>query len=184
MTDVRACRPSVRACPTQAETVIHSNVGRTSYKSGIFKWRPSKCQVNKNIVFNKIRCHWNKIITLYCVHSPVWWPGFKNSPTVTHECRKRRLKWVPSPWGYSWATLSPRIINTETWSSRLGVGRWTNNPALYKGYCYETPKGEARARIGLSSHVIMIVFISSLYPSSRSVVSKHFCSHALPYQQK
>jgi hypothetical protein len=27
---------------------------------------------------------------------PVWWPGNKNSPTVTHACRKRRLKWVPS----------------------------------------------------------------------------------------
>jgi hypothetical protein len=29
----------------------------------------------------------------------------KNSPTVTHACRKRRLKWVPSAWGHSWATL-------------------------------------------------------------------------------
>jgi hypothetical protein len=24
----------------------------------------------------------------------VWWPGNKNSPTVTHACRKRRIKWV------------------------------------------------------------------------------------------
>jgi hypothetical protein len=53
---------------------------------------------------------------------PVWWPGLYNSPTVTHACRKRRLKWVPSAWGYSWATLSPGVINTETWSSRLGAG--------------------------------------------------------------
>jgi hypothetical protein len=58
------------------------------------------------------------------------WSGLKNSPTVTHACRKRRLKWVPYAWGYSWATLSPGVINTEAWSSRLGVGRWTNNPAL------------------------------------------------------
>jgi hypothetical protein len=57
----------------------------------------------------------------------VWWPGLKNSPTVTHACRKMRLKWVPSAWGYSWATLCPGIINTVTWSSRLRVGRWTNN---------------------------------------------------------
>jgi hypothetical protein len=64
------------------------------------------------------------------LYSRVWWPGLKNSPTVTHSCRKRRLKWVPSPWSYSWATLSPGIINKEAWSSRLGVGRWTNNPAL------------------------------------------------------
>jgi hypothetical protein len=66
----------------------------------------------------------------YHQYIPVWWPGLKNSPTVTHSCRKRRLKWVPSVWGYSWATLSPGVIHTETWSSRLGVGRWTNNPAL------------------------------------------------------
>jgi hypothetical protein len=48
----------------------------------------------------------------------VWWPGLRNSPTVTHACRKRRLKWVPSAWGYSWDTLSPGVINTETWFSR------------------------------------------------------------------
>jgi hypothetical protein len=53
---------------------------------------------------------------------PVWWPGLKNSPTVTYSCRKRRLKWVPSTSGYSWAILSPGVINTETWSSRLGLG--------------------------------------------------------------
>jgi hypothetical protein len=55
---------------------------------------------------------------------PVSWPALQNSPTVniTHACRKRRLKWVPSAWGYSWATLSPGVINTEAWSSRLGVG--------------------------------------------------------------
>jgi hypothetical protein len=82
--------------------------------------------------------------------------GLKNSPTVTHACRKRRLKWVPSVWGYSWTTLSPGVINTETWSFRLGVGRWTNNPALQKDYCYETPTVEARARFGLYSHVMMM----------------------------
>jgi hypothetical protein len=26
--------------------------------------------------------------------------------------------------------LSLGVINMEAWSSRLGVGRWTNNPAL------------------------------------------------------
>jgi hypothetical protein len=35
---------------------------------------------------------------------------------------------LPSARGYSWATLSPGVINTETWSSRLGVGRGANNP--------------------------------------------------------
>jgi hypothetical protein len=35
---------------------------------------------------------------------------------------------VPSARGYSWATLSPGVINTETWSCMLGVGRGANNP--------------------------------------------------------
>jgi hypothetical protein len=48
--------------------------------------------------------------------------GEKNSPTVAHACRKRRLKWVLRVWGYNWSTLSPGDINMETWSSRLGVG--------------------------------------------------------------
>jgi hypothetical protein len=53
---------------------------------------------------------------------PVLWPGNKNSPTVTHACRKRRLKWV--------ATLPLGYINTEAWSSGMGVGRGANNPTL------------------------------------------------------
>jgi hypothetical protein len=31
--------------------------------------------------------------------------GEKNSPTAAHAGRKRRPKWVPSAWGYSWAPL-------------------------------------------------------------------------------
>jgi hypothetical protein len=42
--------------------------------------------------------------------SPVWWPRLKNSPIVIHSCRKRRLKWVPSAWGYSWAT---RLLGSQ-----------------------------------------------------------------------
>jgi hypothetical protein len=52
----------------------------------------------------------------------------KNSPTVAHACRKRRLKWVLSAWGYNWATQSPGDINMETWSSMLGVGCAADNP--------------------------------------------------------
>jgi hypothetical protein len=37
-------------------------------------------------------------------------------------CRKRRLKWV--------ATLPLGDINTEAWSSGMGVGRGANNPTL------------------------------------------------------
>jgi hypothetical protein len=65
----------------------------------------------------------NKIYISTSKSIPVWWPGLKNSPTVTHACCKRRLKWVPSAWAYSWATLSPGVIHTETWSCRLGAGR-------------------------------------------------------------
>jgi hypothetical protein len=56
----------------------------------------------------------------------------KNSPTVVHACRKRRLKWVPRAWGYNWATQSPGNINMETWSSRLGVGRGADDPTPEK----------------------------------------------------
>jgi hypothetical protein len=56
----------------------------------------------------------------------------KNSPTATHACRKRRIKWVLGVWGYNWATQSPCDINMETWSSRLGVGRGADDPTLEK----------------------------------------------------
>jgi hypothetical protein len=46
----------------------------------------------------------------------------KNSSTVAHARRKRRLKWVLGAWEYNWVTQSPGDINMETWSSRLGVG--------------------------------------------------------------
>jgi hypothetical protein len=58
--------------------------------------------------------------------------GEKNSPTVAHACRKRRLKWVLGAWGYNQATQSPGDINMETWSSRLGVGHGADNPTPEK----------------------------------------------------
>jgi hypothetical protein len=67
---------------------------------------------------------------------PVWWLGSKNSPTVTHACRKRRLKWV--------ATLPLGDINTEAWSSGMGVGRGANNPTLKKEHCWEASKKFSR----------------------------------------
>jgi len=35
--------------------------------------------------------------------------GEENSPTAAHASRKRRLKWVPCAWGYSWSTLLHRL---------------------------------------------------------------------------
>jgi hypothetical protein len=58
--------------------------------------------------------------------------GEKNSHTVAHAYRKRRLKWVPGAWGYNWATHSPVDINMETWSSRLGVGHGADDPTPEK----------------------------------------------------
>jgi hypothetical protein len=58
--------------------------------------------------------------------------SYRNSPTVAHACRKRRLKWVLGAWGYNWATQSPGDINMETWSSRLGVGRGADDPTPEK----------------------------------------------------
>jgi hypothetical protein len=55
--------------------------------------------------------------------------GEKNSPTVAHACRKRRLKWVLGAWEYNWATQSPGDINMET---RLGVGRRADDPTPEK----------------------------------------------------
>jgi hypothetical protein len=49
-------------------------------------------------------------------------PGNKNSPTVTHACRKGRLKRV--------ATLPLGDINTEAWSSGMGVWHGANKPTL------------------------------------------------------
>jgi hypothetical protein len=56
------------------------------------------------------------------------WGMEKNNPT----CRKRRLKGKPSTWGFSWATLSLVAINSEAWSSRLGLGVGLTTPARKK----------------------------------------------------
>jgi hypothetical protein len=68
----------------------------------------------------------------YIYHRPRVMTVEKNSPTVAHACRKKRLKWVLGAWGYNWATQSLGYINMETWSSRLGVGRGADDPTLEK----------------------------------------------------
>jgi hypothetical protein len=91
--------------------------------------------------------------------------GDKNSPTVVHACRKRRLKRVLGAWGYNWATQSPGDTNMETQSSRLGVGRgappprkkstvrkpkmWPWNSQIDYGDDWERSIKEAKVRIGL-----------------------------------
>jgi hypothetical protein len=41
--------------------------------------------------------------------------GDKNSHRVFHTCFKKRLKWIPNVWGYSFITVSSGEINTEAW---------------------------------------------------------------------
>jgi len=43
----------------------------------------------------------------------------KNSPSVFHACRNRRLKWIQGVREYNWTILPPGDINTETRSSNL-----------------------------------------------------------------
>jgi hypothetical protein len=63
------------------------------------KYKGSECVLQRHTV--KIDFHKNQTIMIRSADVfPVWWPGNKNSPTVTHSCRKRRLKWVaPCLWG-------------------------------------------------------------------------------------
>jgi hypothetical protein len=65
---------------------------------------------------------------IYCGRHLAWLKYEACFPNVAHSYRKRRLKWVPIAWRYSWVTLSPRVTNTENWSSRLGVGRGVDSP--------------------------------------------------------
>jgi hypothetical protein len=56
--------------------------------------------------------------------------------TVNHACRKRRLKWV--------ATLPLGDINTEAWSSGMGVGRGLTTLPCKKENCWEASKKFSR----------------------------------------
>jgi hypothetical protein len=69
----------------------------------------------------------------------VWWLEDKNCPNVAHTCRKRRLKLVPSPWGYTtWVTLSPGATNNGSLVLQVEGWAWSwqphpvKNPAVRK----------------------------------------------------
>jgi hypothetical protein len=93
---------------TSTETKIIGKVNNNEKNYTQIQWEKRKSvRVNCNQLLQRIP----RVVT-----------GEKNSPTVAHACRKRRLNWVLGAWGYNWATQSPGDINMETWSSRLGVG--------------------------------------------------------------
>jgi len=54
----------------------------------------------------------------------VWWPGVKNSPNVTHACRKRRLKGGPPGWGLGVGLTTPHqkiiIVTKPSDEPRIG----------------------------------------------------------------
>jgi hypothetical protein len=113
----RSRRPVRKLLDTPSIFVLPS-LGHSSSVTGItYQNVPNFSQTwLKNLLLD---CHF---ITSFGVLNrnkfPVWWPGNKNSPTVTHACRKRRLKWV--------ATLPLGDMNAEAWSSGMGVGRGAN----------------------------------------------------------
>jgi hypothetical protein len=53
-----------------------------------------------------------------------------NSPRDVE--RLKATKREPAAWGHNWTTLSMENTNTETWSSRLGIGRKADALVLQK----------------------------------------------------
>ena len=63
----------------------------TNYRDvSFFLWTPyKKHEYNWRFPWFMVKKYWGH---------PVWWPGLKNSPTVAHACRKRRLRWDKVPY--------------------------------------------------------------------------------------
>jgi hypothetical protein len=126
----------------------------------IHTFRPYFCKIYSNIIFPStprssqlsplFRFSTKTFVLIFhisfaCYMShPCLPPWFDYPNNVWYACRKRRLKWVSGAWGYNWATLPLGDINTEVWSSRVGVGRGTKNPTLYKENCWEASKKFSR----------------------------------------
>jgi hypothetical protein len=63
------------------------------------------------------------------IRQKIWDAVMVQGPTIVGtRSGNPEVPELPGARGYSWATLSPGVINTETWSSRLVVGRGANNP--------------------------------------------------------
>jgi hypothetical protein len=59
-----------------------------------------------------------------CLHSLL-------NSTIPHESQEA-MKGKQGVWRYKWVTMSPLDLNTEIWSSRLGVERKSDNLTLQK----------------------------------------------------
>jgi hypothetical protein len=107
---------------TPRDVGLEDQVRKISTKSYMF--RPVRR--SEQMVYRQKRLACKRQTTGFSVPAFVWIPsgahnsGYGDSSPEVPE--------LPSARGYSWATLSPGIIYTETWSYRLGVGRGTNNP--------------------------------------------------------
>jgi hypothetical protein len=59
---------------------------------------------------------------------------------------------LPSVQGYSWTTLPPEDISSETWSFRLGVGRRANNPPPLKKLNVKKPDAMRAGWMQMAGH--------------------------------
>jgi hypothetical protein len=63
-------------------------------------------------------------------YSPVMYSSPHGAHVIGYSgCRSRGIRYTQCP-GYSWEILPAGVINTEVWSSRLGVGREADNLAF------------------------------------------------------
>jgi hypothetical protein len=86
-------------------------------------------------------------------HTRIPLQAYKYQPSGKRDIDRPRRRWretildvgtgdSPNPWsdddlgrGYNWVTMSPGVINTEAWSSRLGVGRDADNLTPQNSRC-------------------------------------------------
>jgi hypothetical protein len=85
-------------------------------------WLPSVASVQCNL------CHYFNHWIIFCMEA-----GYNTSIVALQVVEA-------GAWGYNWATVSLQDINTETWSSKLGVGCKADDLALWKKLLLQNPK--------------------------------------------
>jgi hypothetical protein len=114
----------LRPFPSVLSPTRHSQLSSTSTPYHLSNLTNTLYIVLKTVPIRRQRFNNYKILN--------WWLGNKNSPTVTHACGKRRLKWVATP--------PLGNINTEAWSSGMGVRRGDTTLLCKKENCWEASK--------------------------------------------
>jgi hypothetical protein len=107
---IRTHDPRVRAA--EDSTCLRS-LGRWDWLTFLFGAKVESCIC----VYLEIYClYFSQVLRVMI--------GEKNSPTVAHACRKRRLKWVVGAWGYNWATQSPEGYKYGDLVLQVGGWEW------------------------------------------------------------